>query len=175
MSENSKDVELPLESVAGTDDQFVATLPDGNRVVLTGQMPHDGGESTFEVRRDARIQPGASVHEISHMPGCGLNGPFIEGQHQGCALCGAAFQLCGNSAAPYEGRCCDRCAQKRVLPRRVEIMTLLGKLSAATVTPFAALAARDAVMSELFRPEALQALKMDDLRDMSIMKSIRGG
>jgi hypothetical protein len=47
-----KDIELPMEPVAGTDDKFTVTLPDGNRLELTGQMPAgDGDTLRFERSR----------------------------------------------------------------------------------------------------------------------------
>jgi hypothetical protein len=165
---DEKDIELPMEPVPGRTDQFVTTLPDGNRLVLTGQMPPDGGETMFEVHKapDAEI-----VQPTDHMPGCGLTGPLTDGQHR-CALCNASVELCGHNAAPFDGRCCDTCQQKRVLPRRVAIARALEKLYRATSSPFAAIEAKDVVISELFRPEALQALRLEELGDMAMMKTL---
>lgn len=173
MSGDKKDgeIELPLEPVEGQANKYIATLPDGHRLVLTGGDTKDG-ETMYEVRAGENVIPaGSPVYEIDHLPHCGLTGKVFVGQHK-CSLCGGAVVMCGHNAAPYEGRCCDTCQQKRVLPRRITIMDLMTKLSRATDTPFAALDARDAVLAELFRPESLNALRLEDLVDAAMMSTI---
>jgi len=183
---NDGDLELPLEPVAGTTDKYTVTLPDGNRLELTGQMPGDGGDVAFEVRRTADFESAVmeearvmnreldidtDAPAIEHFPGCGLTGLLTDGQHR-CALCDGPVKLCGHSAAPFEGRACDACQQRTVMPRRISILALMKRLSDASSSPFAALDARDAVIAELFRKESLQALRLEELADAAMMKTI---
>lgn len=53
-----------------------------------------------------------------------------DGQHKAaelhlCSICGRAFQGMGNNARPInDGRCCDDCNKKRVLPVRIARMEM---------------------------------------------------
>lgn len=45
-----------------------------------------------------------------------------------CCLCGKSYEGYGNSASPLkDGRCCDDCNIKKVIPRRLEISKAYGK------------------------------------------------
>jgi len=132
----TNDIELPMSPVEGTDDQFTVDLPDGNRLMLEGTMPKDGDEGAFAVRNAAE-----------HV--CGRSGIVAKGYHV-CDLCGGEVILCGNSAAPYEGRCCNKCNDSKVIPQRARLARVIEKLHNATRTPFDAIEARDALLGEFF-------------------------